>query len=55
MEGLAKPFYKPLLEINGMPLVAYAVEYASASGVERVRVGVSITIKSSSNKTSLAY
>lgn len=38
MEGLAKPFYKPLLEINGMPLVAYAVEYASASGVERVTV-----------------
>lgn len=38
MEGLAKPFYKPLLEINGMPLVAYAVEYASAAGAELVTV-----------------
>lgn len=41
MEGLARPFYKPLLEVNGMSLVAYAVEYASASGAQRVTVVVS--------------
>ena len=40
MEGLARPFYKPLLEVNGMSLVAYAVEYASASGAQRVTVVV---------------
>lgn len=38
MEGVAKPFFKPLLEINGMPLVAYAAEYASAAGASRVTV-----------------
>jgi len=38
MVGLAKPFYKPLLEINGLPLIAYAVEYASAAGAAHVTV-----------------
>jgi choline kinase len=38
MEGFAKLFFKPLLEINGMPLIAYAVEYASAAGATKVTV-----------------
>lgn len=38
MEGVAKPFFKPLLEINGMPLIAYAAEYASAAGASHVTV-----------------
>lgn len=41
MEGVAKPFYKPLLEINGIPLLVYAAEYASAAGALRVTVVVS--------------
>lgn len=41
MEGVARPFYKPLLEINGIPLLVYAVEYASAAGALRVTVVVS--------------
>jgi len=49
MEGLAKPFYKPLLEINGMPLVAYAIEYASAAGAELVTV-----VTSTSNHDDIA-
>jgi bifunctional N-acetylglucosamine-1-phosphate-uridyltransferase/glucosamine-1-phosphate-acetyltransferase GlmU-like protein len=43
MEGVAKPFFKPLLEINGMPLIAYAAEYASAAGAS------SVTVVASSN------
>lgn len=41
MEGVAKPFYKPMLEINGIPLLGYAIEYASISGAEKVTVVVS--------------
>jgi bifunctional N-acetylglucosamine-1-phosphate-uridyltransferase/glucosamine-1-phosphate-acetyltransferase GlmU-like protein len=41
MEGLSKPFFKPLLEINGIPLVRYAVEYASIAGATKVTVVVS--------------
>jgi choline kinase len=38
MEGFAKPFFKPLLEINGIPLITYAAEYASSAGATRVTV-----------------
>jgi bifunctional N-acetylglucosamine-1-phosphate-uridyltransferase/glucosamine-1-phosphate-acetyltransferase GlmU-like protein len=38
MEGIAKPFFKPLLEINGIPLITYAAEYASSAGATRVTV-----------------
>lgn len=41
MSDIAKPFYKPLLEINGIPLLVHAVEYASAAGSNRVTVVVS--------------
>jgi CTP:molybdopterin cytidylyltransferase MocA len=41
MEGVAKPFYKPMLEINGIPLLGYAIEYASVAGAEKVTVVVS--------------
>lgn len=38
MEGFAKPFFKPLLEVNGLPLITYAAEYASAAGATRATV-----------------
>jgi bifunctional N-acetylglucosamine-1-phosphate-uridyltransferase/glucosamine-1-phosphate-acetyltransferase GlmU-like protein len=41
MEGITKPFYKPMLEINGIPLLRYAVEYASSAGCEKAVVVVS--------------
>ena len=41
MAGVAKPFFKPLLELNGIPLLTYAVEYASASGATACHVVVS--------------
>lgn len=38
MAGVAKPFYKPLLEINGMSLLAHSANYAKAAGAERVHI-----------------
>lgn len=38
MTGIAKPFYKPLLEINGLSLLAHSVQYAIAAGIEKVCV-----------------
>lgn len=41
MKGISKPFFKPLLEINGIPLIAYAVDYALEAGATHVVVVVS--------------
>jgi len=41
MEGLAKPFFKPLLELNGIPLLKYAIQYADAAQVDHVTIVVS--------------
>lgn len=38
MLGIAKPFYKPLLEINGLPLLAHSAMYAAAAGIEKITV-----------------
>ena len=38
MVGVAKPFYKPLLEVNGLSLLAHSAEYAAAAGIERAVV-----------------
>ena len=55
MEGLAKPFFKPLLELNGIPLLAYAVEYASASGATSCCVVVSPHNKDEVSKVLSSY
>ena len=41
MAGYSMPFFKPLLEVNGITLLAYAAEYASAAGAEKAVVVVS--------------
>ena len=41
MLGYTVPFFKPLLEVNGITLLAYAVEYAAAAGAEKTVVVVS--------------
>lgn len=41
MAGLAKPFHKPLLELNGVSLVEHAITYASVAQAEHVTVVVS--------------
>jgi molybdopterin-guanine dinucleotide biosynthesis protein A len=41
MEGIAKPFYKPMLEINGIPLLRHAIEYALAGKCSKAIVVVS--------------
>ena len=41
MEGLAEPFFKPLLELNGIPLLGYALKYAEVAQAEHVTVVVS--------------
>lgn len=35
MEGVAEPFHKPLLPVNGVPLVCAAVDLAHGAGVDR--------------------
>jgi UTP-glucose-1-phosphate uridylyltransferase len=41
MLGHSMPFFKPLLEVNGITLLAYAAEYAAAAGAEKTVVVVS--------------
>lgn len=41
MLGYSMPFFKPLLEVNGITLLAYAAEYAAAAGAEKAVVVVS--------------
>ena len=41
MLGYSMPFFKPLLEVNGITLLAYAAEYAAAAGAEKTIVVVS--------------
>lgn len=41
LRGHATPFFKPLLEINGKPLIVHAVEYAHVAGAGRVVIVVS--------------
>jgi len=41
MLGYSMPFFKPLLEVNGITLLAYAAEYAAAAGAEQTTVVVS--------------
>lgn len=38
MLGYSMPFFKPLLEVNGITLLAYAAEYAAAAGAEQAVV-----------------
>jgi bifunctional N-acetylglucosamine-1-phosphate-uridyltransferase/glucosamine-1-phosphate-acetyltransferase GlmU-like protein len=38
MAGISKPFYKPLLEINGLSLLAHSANYAAAAGVRKAIV-----------------
>lgn len=38
MLGYSMPFFKPLLEVNGITLLAYAAEYAAAAGAEQTVV-----------------
>jgi bifunctional N-acetylglucosamine-1-phosphate-uridyltransferase/glucosamine-1-phosphate-acetyltransferase GlmU-like protein len=41
LAGHATPFFKPLLEINGKPLIVHAVEYAHIAGAQKVVIVVS--------------
>lgn len=55
MKGISKPFFKPLLEINGIPLIAYAVDYALTAGATRVVVVVSPKNKDAMAETLARY
>lgn len=49
MLGYTAPFFKPMLEVNGITLLAYAVEYAAAAGAERT-----VVVASPHNKEQVA-
>jgi bifunctional N-acetylglucosamine-1-phosphate-uridyltransferase/glucosamine-1-phosphate-acetyltransferase GlmU-like protein len=41
LSGHATPFFKPMLQVNGKPLVLHAAEYANVMGAEKIVVVVS--------------